>query len=106
MPTRLCAEPKCGNPATYRGRCPDHARTNDHAIHRAGRTIYRTRRWQLLRRRVLFEQPICAGCDDALTVDVHHKVDLADGGAPYARSNVVGLCKACHGRITRQEQAA
>jgi 5-methylcytosine-specific restriction enzyme A len=104
MPTRLCAEPGCPNPAATRGRCPTHARTNDKAINRAGHHIYRTTRWQRLRRRVLFEQPICAGCDNELAVDVHHRVDIADGGNPWARSNLEALCKSCHSKLTRHHQ--
>lgn len=106
MPTRLCSEPRCPHPATYRGRCPNHARTNDRAINRAGHSIYRTRRWQLLRRRVLYEQPICAGCDNELAVDVDHIIAIEDGGAPWARNNLQGLCVPCHSRKTRREQLA
>lgn len=105
MPTRLCAEPACPEPATYRGRCATHARTTDRAINRAGTSIYNTKRWRLLRRRVLFEQPICAGCDNALSVDVDHITPLPHG-EPYARANVQGLCKTCHGRKTNHEQRA
>jgi 5-methylcytosine-specific restriction protein A len=110
MPTRLCAEPRCGSPATYRGRCPLHARTNDQQINRAGHAIYRTRRWQLLRRHVLYEQPLCPGVLErtcgAIATDVHHIQDIDDGGEPWARSNLLGLCKHCHSRITRLSQHA
>jgi 5-methylcytosine-specific restriction endonuclease McrA len=107
VPTRLCAEPRCPHPSTYRGRCPDHARTNNQRTHShtAHRAIYNSKRWAMLRRRVLFEQPICAGCDNALAVDVDHIQSLDTGGAPYARTNVQGLCKQCHSMKTRQEQA-
>jgi 5-methylcytosine-specific restriction endonuclease McrA len=44
-------------------------------------------------------------CDDALSVDVDHVRAIDKGGAPYARANVQGLCKHCHGIKTRQEQA-
>lgn len=104
MPTRLCAEPGCPSPATYRGRCQAHARTTEQTICRAGYSIYRAKRWQLLRRRVLFEQPICAGCNTALAVDVDHITPLNQGGQPYNRANVQGLCRHCHGQKTRQEQ--
>jgi 5-methylcytosine-specific restriction enzyme A len=105
MPTRLCLEPSCPEPATARGRCPTHARINDQQINRAGHAIYRTRRWQILRRRVLFEQSLCPGvfgdpCGDIAT-DVHHIRDIGDGGDPWARSNLEALCHACHSRITR-----
>lgn len=104
MPTRLCAEPGCPHPATYRGRCPSHARTTNRHTHR-NRTIYNSKRWQLLRKRVLFEQPICNACDTALATDVDHITAIEAGGDPWARANLQGLCQPCHSAKTRQEQA-
>jgi 5-methylcytosine-specific restriction protein A len=105
MPTRLCAEPGCPHPAHYRGRCPAHARTTNRTTHH-NRTIYNSRRWQLLRRRVLFEQPICATCDDAIATDVDHITAIEAGGDPWSRANLQGLCHACHSIKTRAEQHA
>lgn len=107
MPTRLCSSSGCPEPVVTRGRCRLHARANNRATHSntTNRRVYNSKRWQLLRKRVLFEQPICAGCDDALAVDVDHITSLDHGGAPYDRANVQGLCPTCHGRKTRQEQA-
>ena len=59
------------------------------------------RRWQALRRRVLSEQPVC--CDPynrhpgevVPAVDVDHIVRKRDGGK-NERSNLQGLCHACH----------
>lgn len=96
MPIRLCLATRCPNPATYRGRCDKHKRQGESK--RAGKAIYNTAKWKNTRKAVLAKQPICAHCDNALAVDVHHKVDLADGGAPYDLSNLVGLCKTCHGQ--------
>jgi 5-methylcytosine-specific restriction protein A len=106
MPDRVCSEPRCPDPATYRGRCPEHARTNNQATHSntEHRAIYNSKRWAILRRRVISEQPICAGCDNALSVDVDHITPLAEGGQPYARDNVQGLCRPCHSSKTRREQ--
>jgi 5-methylcytosine-specific restriction protein A len=103
MPTRLCLNAGCPNPATYRGRCPTHARHVNRATHR-NRTIYSSKRWEMLRRRVLFEQPICAICDDALAIDADHIRPIESGGAPYERANCQGLCKSCHSAKTRREQ--
>lgn len=103
MPTRLCLEAPCPNTATYRGRCPTHARTNNRATHR-NRGIYNSKRWQQTRRRVLFEQPLCAcGCDQIAT-DVDHITPIDAGGDPWARSNLQALAADCHGRKTRAEQ--
>lgn len=106
MPIRLCLEPRCPNPATYRGRCHHHARSNElHTHDRARKRIYNSRRWKLLRKRVLFEQPLCANGCDAISTDVDHIRAIEDGGDPWARTNLQALCQRCHSRKTRQEQA-
>jgi 5-methylcytosine-specific restriction protein A len=101
MPTRLCLNAGCPNPATYRGRCATHARTNNRATHR-NRTIYNSKRWATTRSSVLFSHPLCP-CG-AIATDVHHIVDLEQGGDPWARSNLQALCHPCHSRTTRQGQ--
>lgn len=104
MPQRLCSTPTCPSPATYRGRCPDHARHNERTINRAGKRVYNKARWKHTRKRYLFENPLCeCGCG-ALATDVHHHVDLDDGGDPWAFSNLEALAHECHSRITRGRQ--
>lgn len=103
-PVRLCSDPRCPNPAVYRGRCRDHARQHDSGTQRAGRNIYNAKRWQLTREKYLLEHPFCAcGCG-RLAEDVHHKRDLADGGDPWSFENLTGLSHACHSRETRRRQ--
>lgn len=53
---------------------------------------------------MLKEQPYCSvpGCQN-LAVDVHHHVALEDGGDPYDRTQLEGLCKMHHSRVTAQE---
>lgn len=103
MPTRLCQESSCSNPATYRGRCAEHARQVNRTTHR-NKHIYGSKRWQLLRRAVLLEQPLCAcGCG-RLAEDVDHITPVEKGGAPYERSNLQGLAHHCHSIKTRREQ--
>ena len=87
MPIRLCLNAGCPNPATYRGKCPTHAKAREQGTRRAGHHIYGTKRWQLLRRRVLSEQPLCAadGCDEIAT-DADHIVPIEQGGPPYKRA--------------------
>ena len=104
MPIRVCLEPRCPNPATWRGRCRLHARTNDRSIKRAGYHIYRTAKWRHVRNRHLHQHPLCADCGTIAT-DVHHITDLADGGQPYAPHNLQSLCHPCHSRRTRATQA-
>jgi 5-methylcytosine-specific restriction endonuclease McrA len=105
MPTRLCSDPRCDQPQTYRGRCAQHARENERSIKRTGIKIYSTKRWSNTRRAVLFAQPLCAcGCGRIAT-DVDHIIPLSEGGDPWDRANLQGLAAACHSAKTRTEQA-
>jgi 5-methylcytosine-specific restriction protein A len=101
MPTRLCLNAGCPNPATYRGRCAEHARTLNRTTHR-NRRIYNSKRWAITRRSVLHQHPLCP-CG-AIATDVHHIVDLEAGGDPWAQHNLQALCHPCHSRTTRQGQ--
>ena len=105
MPIRVCLDPRCPNPAHWRGRCQEHARTNDRNIRRAGYHIYRTKRWRTTRSRHLHNHPLCDHCGN-VAEDVHHRIDLADGGQPYAPANLQSLCHPCHSRLTRASQSA
>lgn len=100
MPTRLCLTPRCPDPATYRGRCQRHAKQRNTETHR-NRNIYSSAKWKHTRNKVLAEEPLCP-CGE-LSTDVHHIVDMDEGGDPWARSNLQALCHACHSRITRRE---
>lgn len=102
MPVRLCAEPSCPEPAHYRGRCQAHNRAKEQETNRAGTHIYSTKRWQQTRQRVLFEQPLCTCGQIAEHVD--HIQPLEEGGDPWARHNLQGLCAPCHSQKTRTEQ--
>lgn len=104
MPSRICLRPGCAGVVTYRGYCQAHARDKERRTRRKGLHVYNTKRWKVLARRVLFEQPLCP-CGEIAT-DVDHIKPLAKGGAPYDRANLQGLCKACHGRKTKREQMA
>lgn len=106
MPSRVCLEPRCPNPAKYRGRCTSHARTREYQTHR-NKGFYNTKRWQRTREKQLHDHPLCQ-CDDpgcmGIATDVDHIVPLEQGGAPYAPSNLQSLTARCHGRKTRREQ--
>jgi 5-methylcytosine-specific restriction endonuclease McrA len=41
-----------------------------------------------------------------IATDVHHIVDLADGGDPWSRANLEALCAPCHGRTTARRGRA
>jgi hypothetical protein len=69
MPTRLCSTARCPDPATYRGYCTTHAQQRNRETH-TNKSIYSSKRWQMLRRKVLFEEPLCS-CGEIAT-DVDH----------------------------------
>src|SRR5688500_4797006 len=100
MPTRLCLEPRCPSPATYRGRCQAHARTNERHTH-THKHLYNSVRWQRTRRTVLFKQPLCE-CG-AIATDVDHVTAIEDGGNPWALFNLQALCASCHATKTNRE---
>jgi 5-methylcytosine-specific restriction protein A len=112
MPVTPCKEPGCGEWAEVRGRCRDHFREYDGqrrgslggGVLRAGHGLYRTKRWRLVRRRVLRRDEECQMCHDELAAVVDHIVAVADGGDPWDEENLQGLCWACHGVKTREEQ--
>ena len=87
-------------------RCPEHSRSNWDRYKPAHREVYRTSQGRNLRARVLGEDPTCAveGCQERST-SVDHIVPLADGGDPFARSNVRGLCYSHHRRRSSQQGA-
>jgi 5-methylcytosine-specific restriction endonuclease McrA len=101
LPLRLCSHRGCPAPASYRGRCGDHARQVARDTH-PNRAIYNSKRWQILRRSVLFENPLCR-CGQIAT-DVHHRHDISQGGDPWDRAALEALCKSCHSQITRGRQ--
>jgi 5-methylcytosine-specific restriction protein A len=105
-----CLEPFCGRVASPkgRGRCEVHARERNRETHRTGRLtpstgrMYGKKRWLMLRRRVLFDQPMCAWCGDIAT-QVDHIVPIEKGGEPWSRENCQALCGPCHSRKSRAE---
>lgn len=114
MATRLCAEPRCPNPATGRGRCDAHRKTNERHRSRVRREdarernrFYARKRWAVTRNHKLFLAPLCElqhpGCE-GIASEVHHRIAMEDGGAEYTLDNLVSACKPCHSRETRREQ--
>lgn len=101
MPIRLCLEPRCHSPATYRGRCASHSREHERHTH-GNKAIYNSKRWQMLRRKRLFVDPLCP-CGHIAT-DVDHIHPIEQGGLPFSMANTQSLCAQCHGRKTRAEQ--
>lgn len=109
--TRACSVLGCSHIAP----CPLHGRRRRVAF---GAKVYHSARWLNFRRRVLAERPFCEACLEAgkrpgldctdttagPSTDVHHRLDLADGGAPFDRENVEALSHGCHARVTVARQ--
>lgn len=69
------------------------------------RRIYSTKKWRELRAQVLREEPVCHWCGRRPSTQADHVVELARGGAPYDRSNLVGACRQCNSRRGSMYQA-
>jgi hypothetical protein len=100
---RLCTAPGCSKAATAGNRCREHNRERNRRYTSANKSIYNRARWKHTRRRQLFRAPVCAVCGD-LATDVHHLVDIADGGGVWSLANLESLCHAHHSEITRARQ--
>ena len=74
-----------------------------------GLELYRTKRWQRLRTKVLRDHPLCVMSGKVETcrvaaVDVDHiKPHLGDKALFYAVENLQPMCRSCHSRKTAQE---
>jgi 5-methylcytosine-specific restriction endonuclease McrA len=115
-PKKVCLEPRCPNlvdDPKYRGRCKEHYLERERERNRRRRAdpdrgrrvqVYHSKRWLMLRRRVLFEQPICAeeGCM-RLATDCDHIIPMSQGGAEYERENTQGLCAHHHALKSARE---
>lgn len=71
--------------------------------------FYNTAAWKKARLHVLSEQPLCTQCQAEgrirLAQEVDHHRPLAEGGAPFDRDNLNPLCKSCHSKKTRRDNA-
>lgn len=111
MPSRPPSPcPVCGEAVQGGGRCPAHrsqqyreqgnrARARD-----PWRWVYDDPRWKRLRDLVKLEEPFCRDGCGRRTADADHILPLSEGGAPFARANVQGLAKICHGRKTKADR--
>jgi 5-methylcytosine-specific restriction protein A len=104
---QFCTEPGCGV-LVLSGRCPEHTRYRYPEAARVHRW-YSSTRWLRLRLQVLQDQPLCRHCGQrgrkTLTEDIDHIVKH-DGNPQlfWDRTNLQGLCKACHSRKTGSGQ--
>lgn len=77
------------------------------------RLLYSTKRWQLLRRRILDTAPPCAVCGLILATSVHHILSpfsragtTLDESLAYDPANLQAVCEGCHMRIHYERDAA
>ena len=70
--------------------------------------LYKTARWQKLRKQVLLKQPFCAECQrqgkiTRATIVDHIKPHKGNLDLFWDEENLQSLCKSCHDRKTVQE---
>lgn len=67
--------------------------------------FYQSKAWRRLRREILSASHACETCGDLLRVkEVHHKIPrLERPDLSFDKSNLIVLCKRCHGKETYRE---
>jgi len=66
--------------------------------------LYKTHRWQTLRKKIIAETPYCYKCGSDRYLEVHHKIPpRGDEDLFYDEGNCVPVCRACHRLITARE---
>lgn len=109
-PPRACRKPGCRNTAQDGSAyCPHHYLTSKPTAW-ATSTASRHDRgydndWYKIAKVVRAEEPICRVCQRNATQQVDHITPKARGGTDD-RTNLQGICKACHARKTASEGKA
>lgn len=67
---------------------------------KGGRAVYDSKRWGVVRARVLADSPLCAHCAErsveTLATQVDHITPLSEGGDPFDPKGLQALCDQCH----------
>ena len=104
-PKRPCSHPGC--PKLTDGRfCEEHTKQENRRYEKYDRDPAVRRRygrvWKRIRDNYVKDHPFCEKCFEkgvlAEVEEVHHIKPLSEGGT-HERSNLISLCKSCHGRI-------
>lgn len=108
-PRKPCNFPGCGA-LTDSGRCEQHKRQerrqyDEHRKDDPFHKFYSSTAWRQCREAFLSAHPLCSGDHGGRIVaatDVHHVVELRDGGDPFDWENLSGLCHEHHSRETAE----
>jgi 5-methylcytosine-specific restriction protein A len=82
-----------------RNRCGDCGRAYDRELskRKRARRARSSMAWQKARKAArLRDGERCRRCGSVDSLEVHHVVPLAQGGAEFALSNLITLCRECH----------
>lgn len=101
-PPTVCPRTGCSE----RQPCPEHYKARAKAYDRQradtyARKVYKSTRWQKLRKIVLSRDPACILCEIKEATDVDHIQPISE--APelaYDLGNLRGLCRGCHNKVT------
>jgi len=104
MPNRVCSQPGCPliipSGQRYRDDCVRCIKRKSESGWRARKSLpfYHTARWQKIVAYILSRDPVCKVCDDALSVEVDHKVSATEENEElwFDEDNLQGICNACH----------
>jgi 5-methylcytosine-specific restriction endonuclease McrA len=116
-PTSICRD--CSSRAVNNGYCDQHQVNNERRLRKSMfddyraddkvRALYRCKRWQITRMKVLRRDVLCQSCKHQAATDVHHilnaRLILDNYGtdAFYDIDRLMALCKACHSSTTAHE---
>ena len=107
-PKRPCSWPGCPNLTEGRF-CEEHQKEENRRYEKYGRDPAVRRRygraWKRIRDKYASEHPLCEQCLKegryVKTEEIHHKLPLSQGGT-HERSNLIALCRSCHGPAMRR----
>ena len=76
----------------------------DHRKDQEEQRIYKTKRWEKLRERVMYrDHYLCQLClyneEIQMADTVHHIEPIKDGGKVYEKKNLIALCDHCHKHV-------
>lgn len=72
-----------------------------------GHPVYHSKRWRRVRMQVLHGAGWkCSKCDRRGSLECHHKIPLAKGGAAFDPDNLEAVCRSCHLRLTADQNTS